>query len=167
MCRESLQSSDSPEKGSSIEEAITMHQRVLGVDYGSERVGLSLSDPLGLIACPIPALKNTAELISHLQQVSTREHVNLIVVGMPDNLKGQVAQKAEEVQKFVNVLKEHIGIEVVTWDERFTTTLAHKTMQSMGTKKKERQKKDGRIDSMAAAIMLQGYLDRQNRSRAD
>ena len=52
-----------------------------------------------------------------------------------------------------------MGREVLTWDERFTTTIAHKTMLAMGTRKKERQKKDGRIDSMAAAIMLQGFLD--------
>jgi len=141
-----------------------MHRRVLGVDYGSERIGLSLSDPLGLIAQPIPALKNTADVFSRLQQISSLEHVKLIVVGMPYNLKGQVARKAEQVLGFVEKLKGHLEIEVVTWDERFTTTLAHKTMLAMGTKKKERQKKDGRIDSMAAAIMLQGYLDLQNRS---
>ena len=167
MSRASFQSNDSREKGISIVGLITIHQRILGVDYGSERVGLSLSDPLGLIARPMPAMKNTADLVTRLQQFSNMEHVNLIVVGMPYNLKGQVAQKAEKVQKFVTVLRETTGMEVVTWDERFTTTIAHKTMHIMGTKKKERQKKDGRIDSMAAAIMLQGYLDRQNQSRID
>jgi putative Holliday junction resolvase len=137
----------------------TTYQRTLGIDYGSVRVGLSLSDPLGLIAQPIEAFKNDALLFKNLKQVSARENVARIIVGMPYNLKGQKAQKAEEVQKFVERLKEELDMEILTWDERFTTTIANQTMLAMGTKKKERQKKDGRIDSMAAAVMLQGYLD--------
>jgi putative Holliday junction resolvase len=145
-------------------EAATTYQRILGVDYGSQRVGLSLSDPLGIIAQPIDALKNDLSLFLNLQQLSIRENVRLIVVGMPFNLKGQQAQKADEVQKFIELLKEKLGITVVAWDERFTTTIAHQTMRTMGTKKKERQKKDGRIDSMAAAIILQGFLDNTKHS---
>jgi putative holliday junction resolvase len=143
-----------------------LYQRILGIDYGSVRVGLSISDPLGLIAQPIEAFRNDASLFANLGQVSTRENVKLIVVGMPINLKGQKAQKAEEVQKFIEHLKEEIDIEILTWDERFTTTIANQTMLAMGTKKKERQKKDGRIDSMAAAVMLQGYLDSTKHSRS-
>jgi putative holliday junction resolvase len=135
------------------------YQRVLGIDYGSHRIGLSLSDPLGVIARPIDALKNDSSLFDNLQQLSTREQVKLIVVGMPFNLKGQRALKAGEVQKFIEILKIKVGLEVVAWDERFTTSIAQRTMLSMGTKKKERQRKDGRIDSMAAAIILQGFLD--------
>jgi putative Holliday junction resolvase len=147
-------------------EAATTYQRILGVDYGSQRVGLSLSDPLGIIAQPIDALKNDLSLFLNLQQLSIRENVRLIVVGMPFNLKGQQAQKADEVQKFIELLKIKLRIEVVAWDERFTTSMAHQTMRTMGTKKKERQKKDGRIDSMAAAIILQGFLDNTKHSHS-
>ncbi|MGD1046912.1 MAG: Holliday junction resolvase RuvX [Bacteroidota bacterium] len=147
-------------------EMTTAYQRVLGVDYGSERIGLSLSDPLGIIAQPIEALKNDSSLFVHLQQLFTQENVKLIVVGMPLNLKGQHAQKADEVRKFIELLKAKLDIEVVAWDERFTTTIAHQTMLAMGTKKKERQKKDGRIDSMAAAIILQGFLDNTKHSQS-
>jgi putative Holliday junction resolvase len=143
-----------------------MNQRVLGIDYGSERVGLSLSDPLGIIAQPIDALKNDSALFVQLQQLSIREQVKLIVVGMPLNLKGQIAQKAKKVQKFIEQLKANLDVEVVAWDERFTTTIAHKTMITMGTKRKDRQKKDGRIDSMAAAIILQGFLDNTKHSHS-
>jgi putative holliday junction resolvase len=142
----------------------TVHHRILGIDYGSVRIGLSLSDPLGLIAQPIEAYKNDAMLFSNLKHVSVRENVSLIVVGMPYNLKGQKAQKAEEVQKFIGQLQEKLCMEIVTWDERFTTTIADQTMLAMGTKKSERQKKDGRIDSMAAAVMLQGFLDSKKHS---
>ena len=136
-----------------------VYQRILGIDYGSVRVGLSISDPLGLIAQPIQAFKNDDSLFTNIGQITSSENVVLIVVGMPFNLKGQKAQKAEEVQKFIERLRKELGIEILTWDERFTTTIAGKTMLAMGTKRKERQKKDGRIDSMAAAVMLQGYLD--------
>ena len=146
-------------------EAAAIHRRILGVDYGSQRVGLSLSDPLGVIARPIEPLKNDPLLLPALQQLSAREHVRLVVIGMPFNLKGQLAQKADEVQIFIAALKEQLGLEVITWDERFTTTIAQQTMLAMGTKKMERRKKDGRIDSMAAAIILQGYLDHMNRTR--
>jgi putative Holliday junction resolvase len=144
----------------------TSYQRILGVDYGSHRVGLSLSDPLGLIAQPIEGMKNDISLFAGLEQVVLREHVQLIVVGMPLNLKGQHGQKAEEVKIFIELLKKELSIEVVTWDERFTTTIAQRTMIAMGTKKKERQKKNGRIDSMAAAVMLQGFLDSRKHSRS-
>lgn len=80
-------------------ETSTTYQRILGVDYGSQRVGISLSDPLGIIAQPIDALKNDSSLFIHLQQLSIRENVKLIVVGMPLNLKGQHAQKAERGTK--------------------------------------------------------------------
>jgi putative holliday junction resolvase len=142
------------------------YQRILGVDYGSRRVGLSLSDPLGIIAQPIESLKNDSSLVPKLQQVVLRENVKLIVVGMPLNLKGQRAQKANEVQDFIERLQKELGIEVSEWDERFTTSIAQQTMLAMGTKKKERQKKDGRIDSMAAAVMLQGFMDSTKHSRS-
>jgi putative holliday junction resolvase len=135
------------------------YERTLGIDYGSIRVGLSLSDPLGIIAQPIEAFKNDSFLFENIKHVSQRENVTLIVVGMPFNLKGQKAQKAEEVQKFLDRLKAELSIEILSWDERFTTRIAHDTMIQMGTKKMERQKKDGRIDSMAASVMLQSYLD--------
>lgn len=143
-----------------------LYNRVLGIDYGSVRIGVSVSDPLGLIAQPIEAFRNDTSLFANLRQVSTKKNVTLIVVGMPLNLKGQKAQKAEEVQEFIGRLKEELGIEILTWDERFTTTIANQTMLAMGTKKKERQRKDGRIDSMAAAVMLQGYLDSTKHSRS-
>ena len=142
-----------------LRQTLDAYRRILGIDYGSTRIGLSLSDPLGLIPQPIDAVKNDLSVFGELRKVALRENVKMIVVGMPLNLKGQFAQKAEEVKEFIEHLKKELGIEVFVWDERFTTTMAHQTMLAMGTKKKERQKKDGRIDSMAAAIMLQGYLD--------
>ncbi len=133
----------------------TSQRRILGIDYGAQRIGLSLSDPLGLIAQPIDPLKNDSSLIDKLKQLTQKEHLDLIIVGMPLNLKGQRAHMAEEVQRFVERLKRELETEVATADERFTTAIARRTMLAMGTRKKDRRARDGRIDSMAAAVMLQ------------
>jgi putative Holliday junction resolvase len=146
--------------------AITSYQRILGIDYGSRRIGLSISDPLCLIAQPIEALQNNQSLFTNLKRLINSENIKTIVVGMPLNLKGQHGKKADEVQEFIELLRNKLYIEVTTWDERFTTTIAQNTMLVMGTKKKERQKKDGRIDSMAAAVMLQGFLDSARQSHS-
>jgi putative Holliday junction resolvase len=141
-------------------------QRIIGVDYGSKRIGLSISDPLGIIARPVDALANDGRFFAALKAIVEREQIKLFVVGMPYNLKGQAAFKAEEVRNFIDRLKREIGLDVVPWDERFTTTMAQQTLRGMGAKKSERQKKDGRIDSMAAAILLQSYLDSTKYSRS-
>ena len=139
------------------------HTRVLGIDYGSVRIGVSLSDPLGIIAQPLRTLVNNGELWSNLQSIVSEHQVHLIVVGMPLNLKGQKGQKAQEVDKFIERLKQETACEVVVWDERFTSAIALQTLRTMGTKKSDRRKK-GPVDSMAAAIILQSFLDSTKRS---
>ena len=138
--------------------------RILGIDYGTTRIGLSLSDPLQIIAQPHKTIANTAKTIAEICQLVRDESVGLIVVGMPFNLKGEKGKKAKEVEEFIDRLKDAAGIEVVHWDERFTTSIAHQTLLDMGTKREERRKNKGRVDSMAAAILLQGYLDSRKRS---
>jgi putative Holliday junction resolvase len=86
----------------------------------------------------------------------------LVVVGMPYNLKGDVGMKATEVERFIQALQKQIDIEIRTWDERFTSTIARQTMIQMGMKKSQRQKK-GRVDEIAASLILQSYLDAQGR----
>ena len=133
--------------------------RVLGIDYGSRRIGISQSDPLGIIAQPRITLNNDGGLWEELRAIVRTENVRLIVVGMPLNLKGQMTQKAEEVRGFIERLKEETGVEVVGWDERFTTSLARRTLIEMGTKKKDRRSNKQNIDAMAASLILQSFLD--------
>ncbi len=143
----------------------TKFRRILGIDYGSERVGLSLSDPLGIFASPLGTVRNNAEIWAELRTIVERENVKLIVIGMPLNLKGEKSHKALAVDQFITRLKDETQLEVVTWDERFTTVMARQTLLDMGTKKKERRTNKGRVDSMAAAIILQGFLDSTKHSR--
>jgi putative holliday junction resolvase len=139
-------------------------KRILGIDYGTTRIGLSLSDPLQIIAQPHKTIANTTKTIAEICHIVREESVGLIVVGMPFNLKGEKGKKAQEVDEFIGQLEEATGTEVVHWDERFTTSIAHQTLLDMGTKREERRKNKGRVDSMAAAIMLQGFLDSRKRS---
>jgi putative holliday junction resolvase len=136
----------------------------LGIDYGSRRIGISLSDPLQIIAQPFDTLPNDKQILKRICDILEKEGVEGIVVGMPLNLKGEKAQKAQEVEGFIELLAAETDVEIITWDERFTTTMAHQTMLEMGTKRIERRTNKGRIDSMAASILLQSYLDSRKRS---
>ena len=139
-------------------------QRILGIDFGTSRIGLSLSDPLLILAQPYETLKNDSETMRRIVDIVEREQVGQVIVGMPLNLKGQKGKKALEVEQFVSRLKEHLRVEVMVWDERFTTLMAHQTLRRMGTKKRDRETNKGRIDAMAASLLLQSYLDSRKRS---
>ncbi len=136
----------------------------MGIDYGTRRIGISLSDPLQIIAQPFDTLPNDKLAIRQICEIVEKEAVDVVVVGMPLNLKGERAQKAQEVERFIESLMGETSAEIVSWDERFTTTMAHQTMREMGTKRQERRSNRGRIDAMAAAILLQSYLDSRKRS---
>jgi putative Holliday junction resolvase len=141
-----------------------MEKRILALDYGSVRVGVAVSDPLHIIAQSVGACRNDASLFDKLKEVVHEYDPGLIVVGMPFNLKGEKGLKAEEVDKFVVTLKARFGIETVVWDERFTSKMAQRTLIEMGTRKKERKENKGRVDAMAAAIILQSFLDQTKHS---
>jgi putative Holliday junction resolvase len=143
---------------------VKVQGRILGIDFGTRRIGISVSDPLQIIAQSLLTLENDATVVQAIGEIVEREAVGLIVVGMPFSLKGNKGSKAQEVDRFIRQLEEAIPLTVVRWDERFTSSLAHDTMIRMGTKRKERREDRGRIDAMAAAIMLQGFLDSQKRS---
>jgi putative holliday junction resolvase len=139
-------------------------KRILGIDFGTTRIGLSLSDPLQIIAQPFTTLENKPGIVTRICETIRQEDVGLVVVGMPLNLKGEKGKKADEVDKFIAELQKETGIEIIHWDERFTTSIAHQTLLTMGTKRGERRTNKGRVDAMAAAIMLQGFLDSRKRS---
>ena len=125
-----------------------------------------MSDPLGIIATPLCTLKNDATLWTRLKEILAKEGVTLIVIGMPVTLKGEKSGKAEEVEAFIDTLKLETGLDVIVCDERYSTLIARQTLIEMNTKKKNRNAKNGTLDSMAAAIILQGYLDSRKNSLA-
>ena len=131
---------------------------VLGIDFGRSRIGVAISDELRLLAHPletIPAGKNPARRIAEIVRERKIEHV---VVGLPRNMDGTFGAAASEAQKFVEELRALIPREITTWDERLTTVAAHRALREAGKKTRATR---GYVDQVAAQMILQGYLDRQ------
>lgn len=132
--------------------------RALGIDYGSRRVGLALSDPLRMIASGAGVLQNTPSLVAALVRMIDEHGVTEIVVGMPYAPDGGPGKKGLEVEEFIRRLRAAVAVPVATWDESYTTVEASAALRTGGMKKKQRQRK-GVLDEMAARLMLQEYLD--------
>lgn len=144
---------------------LTLHpmDRIVGIDYGRKRVGLAVSDPLGIIASALETV-HSAKIIEYLKLYSEKENVVCFVVGMPVNMNGRPSEAAADVKVFLKHLaKAFPGIPIELEDERFTSVLAHRAMIDGGMKKKDRMDKAS-VDRISAAIILQGYLDRRNAS---
>ncbi len=135
--------------------------RILAIDHGTVRMGIALSDELGMIAHPlafIPA-EPFSDFLAQLKVLLKEKEVQQVLIGMPRNMDGSYGPAALKVQEFAAVLKEAIVLPIKMWDERLTSTQANRFMAEAGTKKHARK---GKVDGMAAAILLQSYLDRQS-----
>jgi putative Holliday junction resolvase len=137
-----------------------MAARILGIDYGSRRIGIAVSDPLNIIARGVTVIPNSPSKISEIKRIALEFGVEKIVVGVPINLKGRSDSMAEEVEEFIRLLATELKVEIVRQDERFTSRIARQTLLDMNVGKMKRRAK-GRIDEMASALILQGYLDGQ------
>jgi len=136
--------------------------RILGIDYGSARVGVAVSDPLGIFASPLETVPS-AKIIEYIQTYARSEQIERFVVGYPLNLDGAPAQAAPDVDRFLKQLEKNFPeIPISLEDERFTSVLAHRAMIDGGMKKSDRRNKAS-VDRISAAIILQGYLDKKNR----
>lgn len=132
--------------------------RILCLDVGDKRIGISLSDTTGSIAQGLTVLNRVSikKDIEELKRILKEYEVCELVVGLPKDLSGSIGKKAQGVLDFVDVLQRHISIPVKLWDERFTTNEAHRVFSMAGLKQKKRKPF---VDIMAAQIILQGYLD--------
>lgn len=134
------------------------NKRTLGIDYGERRVGLALSDEMGIIASGIGTRGNDASLMPWILQVLRERDVVEVVIGLPLTLRGIEGEFAKAVHVFAEQLRAATGLPVQLVDERFTSSLATQAIRDMGMGKKKRRDK-GKIDEVAAVILLQGYLD--------
>ena len=132
--------------------------RILGLDYGDRRIGLALSDPLGIIAKPLTVIdrQKTADHISKISEIISERKITSIVVGLPLTLKGQYSKQTEIVLDFIEQLKADLNIPILTIDERLSSIAAKKLLQEQSVKTGHEK---GRVDETAAAIFLQEYLD--------
>lgn len=134
--------------------------RIIGIDYGRKRVGVAVSDPLGIFASALDTVQS-AKIIEYLKKYAENEKVVLFVVGYPINMDGVPSEAAKDVDIFLKHLaKAFPDIPVALEDERFTSVLAHRAMIDGGMKKQDRRKKES-VDKISAAIILQSYLDKK------
>jgi len=139
--------------------------RILGIDYGDRRIGLALSDDGEKIATGLPTLERkgaSVDLTEALSRVCREQGVARIVVGVPVNMDGSHGPRARLSVEFAQRLRESLGIEVETWDERLTTAQAERLMLAADL---SREKRKQRRDRLAAQLLLQSYLDARARSR--
>ena len=137
--------------------------RIIGIDYGRKRVGVAVSDPLGIFASPLDTVP-AAKIIDYLKKYAETESVTRFVVGYPMNMDNTPSEAAADVDVFLKTLaKGFPSVPVTLEDERFTSVLAHRAMIDGGMKAKDRRDKTS-VDRISAAIILQSYLDRKNNS---
>lgn len=132
--------------------------RILAIDHGTKRIGIAISDELGVIAQPlefIPA-EPFAKFLERLKEIIRDKEVEELVVGMPRNMDGSYGPAALKVREFVGVLKEAVAMPITLWDERLTTAQANRLLVQANVR---REKRKGKVDQTAAAILLQSYLD--------
>ena len=130
--------------------------RVLGVDYGTKRVGLALSDTLGITASPHSTVPRS-DVVPAVMNLVKEMDVGTIVVGLPTGLSGEEGMSASEARKLADEIGSATGVEVVLVDERYTSRIAESSLLQTGMKRRERREK---LDQVAAALILQDYLDR-------
>lgn len=133
--------------------------RILGIDYGTKRLGLAISDPSGTVATPLAVrhrISNTRDA-EYLRELVRGHQIARVVIGIPkDTRDGGETSKEQEVRRFGAWLAAELGLDVEFWDERFTTAQAETYLRAAGVARKGRKK---RRDMLAAQIMLQSYLD--------
>lgn len=139
--------------------------RIASVDYGMKRIGMAVSDEMQLIATAVPTIdaerrmENTVQRVSvELQRLQREKECELleVVVGMPLLMNGKIGLLGDEVLHFVDLLRKAISVPVVTWDERLTSVQADRAMREGALTRKKRNQ---RIDSVSAVILLQSYLN--------
>ncbi len=130
--------------------------KVLGVDYGSKRIGLALGDESLKLAVPIGSITNGPSTVKTIAKMVEERGVAKVVVGLPFTLRGNEGQRAKEVREFVKKLEEGLGegVEIILWDERFTTEEAYRYLEGYSQRKKRELK-----DSLSALIILQEYME--------
>ena len=133
-------------------------KRILGIDYGDVRVGLALSDTLGITAQGIDNLVingSDKKFISGIRKIVNEYEIEDVVIGYPKNMNGTLSSKSNKIDELIPLI-EKIGVNVHKWDERLTTVSAYKTMRDLNIKQK---KKNEYADKLAATYILEGYLN--------
>ena len=137
---------------------VKVTKRILALDPGTKRIGVALSDEMGWIAQPLETFERrsiTADL-QHIQQLVQDHEVDRVIMGMPFRLDGSVGPAAQQVEQFKAMLEGALTVPVIPWDERLTSKSAEAMLIEANVSRKKRK---GAVDRVAAAILLQSYLE--------
>lgn len=138
--------------------------RIMGLDLGDKTIGVAVSDPLGWTAQAVEVIRRTGDLnleIKRLRELIGKFEVKMIILGLPKNMNGTVGDRGQKSLEYAAWLKKALGLPVEMWDERLSTVAAGKILLQADMSRAKRKKV---IDKMAAAMILQGYLDAQANS---
>lgn len=134
--------------------------QILAVDFGKKRCGLAATDDLRIIASGLDTVE-TSVLMEYLKKYFEKNTVDELVIGLPMDLKGNMSEVEQDIQKFIEEFKnEFPEVSVVRFDERFTSKIASYFISQSGKNKKQRQEK-GLIDKVSATLILQQYLEQK------
>jgi putative Holliday junction resolvase len=138
--------------------------RIMGLDFGRKRIGIAISDELGWTAQGLETLErqDIRKDLDYLAHLVKTYGVEELVVGLPRDQQGEIGLAANEVLAFIDLLKEKIDIPITTWDERFTTAAATRSLIEADLSRRKRKRV---IDKVAAVLILQGYLDRRSKEK--
>jgi putative holliday junction resolvase len=135
---------------------LQLRRRILGVDLGRARIGVAVSDELGMLAHPVETISASSDAARRIAEIVREKNAERVVVGLPRHMNGSVGTGATEALAFARKLQALLSCEVVTWDERLTTTAANRALRESGRKTRDSR---GVVDQIAAQMILQGYLD--------
>ena len=132
--------------------------RIMAIDYGDVRTGVAVCDKFEMLASPLCVIKQTDEelLVEQLCEKARQESAQMLVVGLPKNMDGSLGERAQKCQEFAKKLAEKSSLEVRLWDERLTTVLSYRSLNSANVYGK---KSKNLVDAVAASTILQGFID--------
>jgi putative holliday junction resolvase len=133
-----------------------IRRRILGIDLGRARIGVAVSDELGMLAHPVETIPARSDASQRIAEIVREKNAERVVIGLPRHMNGSVGVGAAEALAFAEKLRGCVACEVVTWDERMTTMAANRALRDSGQKTRNSR---GVVDQVAAQMILQGYLD--------
>ncbi len=137
--------------------------RVLALDVGERRIGVAISDPTGTVARPLCTLRRAsrAEDFAAIQRLIDEHAVEKVIIGLPLTLRGEEGPQARRIGRYAQALADSLSVPVEMWDERYTTTVAEEIVRRASRRRRRRRREAPDVDAVAAAVILQSFLDSQ------
>ena len=135
---------------------LKLRRRIVGIDLGTARIGVAVSDELGMLAHPVETIPAGSGAMKRIAEIVREKNAERVVVGLPRHMNGAAGIGAAEALAFAKKLETILPGQVLTWDERLTTTAANRALRDSGRKTRNSRHV---VDQVAAQMILQGYLD--------